>query len=347
MPAPRKPKKVFIQFAVALVVAVIFGAVAIFVGFMVIQGVSKNAATAQKEAQEKELAAKAERERYEKMLEQLKQAPRSYNVVKAVVDLSPGQPITKSMVTLAEVSERPAAGSLTLISHALGKLVRTPIMAGEPLDSAKLLDTGGFVEVEEGKRAITVQVDRIGGLNGALSPGVRVDVLTTVVGEAGQTITRTLLQNVLVIAVGNGGSSDSGGRGAPNLEAPAGKSKVKSGGDGNLAVTMVVSPKQAELLTLAGELGAFHLTLRNYSDRQRTNLAGADMTALMTDIQPAALKKDLPAPPAMPLEGNGFHNVNYAPGGNLPAPSPATANGPRFTMQIYRGTGAETVDFQQ
>lgn len=346
MPAPRKPKKVFIQFAVALVVAVIFGAVAIFVGFMVIQTVSGKAATAQKEAQEKELAAKAERERYEKMLQQLKQAPRSYNVVRAAMDLSPGQPITKSMVTLTEVTERPAAGTLSMVSQALGKLVKTPIMSGEPLDSSKLIDTGGFVEVEEGKRAITVQVDRIGGLNGALSPGVRVDVLTTVAQE-NQSITRTLLQNILVIAVGDGGSSDSSGKGVPKLAGPASRSKGKSGGDGNLAVTMVVSPKQAELLALAGELGAFHLTLRNYSDRQKTTLAGADMTALMTGIQPAALKKDLPAPPAMPPEGSGFHNVNYSPGGNLPAPSPATAGGPRFTMQIYRGTGAETVDFQQ
>lgn len=339
MPAPRKPKKVFIQFAIALVVAVIFGAVAIFVGFMVIQGVSTNAQKVQKDAADRELAAKTEREKYQKMLDELKQAPKSFSIVKAVTDLSPGQPITKDMVTLAEVTERPAPGTLSMISHALGKVVKAPIISGEPIESGKLIDTGGFIGVEEGKRAITIQVDNIGGLAGALSPGAHVDVLTTI-AQGDESITKTLLQNIPVVSVGGGGSSSASSKRGSTLAAP----KETSGG--NMAVTVIVTPKQAELLTLAGQLGGFQLTLRNFSDKQHSPLSGADMTALMTGLQPASLKKELPAAPQMPASGNGFHNVNYAPGENLPAPSSGMPGNPKFTMQIYRGTGSETVDFQ-
>lgn len=340
MPAPRKPKKVFIQFAIALVVAVVFGAVAIFVGFMVIQGVSTNAQNVQKEAEEKQLAAKAEQERYQKMLEDLKNAPKSFNIVKAVVDLSPGQPITKDMVTLTEVNERPSQGTLTMISQALGKVVKSPIISGEPLEIGKLIDTGGFIGVEAGKRAITIQVDNIGGLAGALSPGAHVDVLTTI-SQGEESITKTLLQNVPVVSVGQNNSASASGP----VKKGGGLSSPGNAG-GNSAVTVIVNPKQAELLTLAGQLGGFHLTLRNYSDRQDMALNGADLTSIMTGLQPASMQKELPAAPQLPTGASGFHNVNYGPDDNLPAPASGMPGGPKFSMQIYRGTGAETVDFQ-
>lgn len=342
MPAPRKPKKVFIQFAIALVVAVMFGAAAIFVGFMVIQGAVSNSAAVQKEAEEKQLAAKAEQEKYQKMLDELKQAPRSFNVVKAVTDFSPGQPITKEMVTLSEVNERPSQGTLTMISQALGKVVKSPIMAGEPLDSGRLIDTGGFIAVEPGKRAITIQVDNIGGLAGALAPGAHVDVLTTVT-QGEESITKTLLQNIPVVSVGGGGAGVSGTSGKGALA--AGRDNVSGG---HMAVTVVVNPKQAELLTFAGQLGGFQLTLRNFSDKQHASLSGADMTSLMTGLQPASVKQSLPSAPVTPASsGNGFHNVNYGPGDNLPAPSSGVPGNPKFSMQIYRGVGSETIDFQQ
>ncbi|WP_373532408.1 Flp pilus assembly protein CpaB [Vampirovibrio sp.] len=339
MTASRKPKKIFVQFAIALVVAVIFGAAAIFAGFMVIQAVSSNAEQVQKEAEEKVEAAKAEQEKYLKLQEQLSQVPRSYKVVQALTDLNPGQPITKDMITLVDVNDRPTPGTLDRISQAVGKVVKSPVMSGEALDNTRLIDTGGLFSVEPGKRAITIRVDSIGGLSGALAPGAHVDVLTTV-NQEDTSITRTLLQNIPVVSMGGGGGSASNQAGLREAE------KTNAGG-GNLAVTLIVSPRQAELLTLAGQLGGFHLTLRNFSDHQKQDLAGADLTALMTGLQPAATKKALPASPKPAARESGFHNVNYSGGdSDLPQPSAVNPSGPKFTMQVYRGTGSETIDFQ-
>ncbi len=345
MPAPRKPKKVFIQFAIALVVAVIFGVAALGVGFVVIQTVSKNAEQVKAEAQRQADELKRKTEEIERQKKKLDAAPRSYKVVKALVDLKPGQPITQDMVAAVEVLERPSPATLSTISSALGKVVRSPVVSGDPLESSKLLDTGGFINVEKGLRAITIQVDSIGGLNGAIMPGSHVDVLITLTQGEDGTVTKTLLQNVSVVSVG---ASAPGSSGPSNGGARLSDAKPSSGGAGGaLAVTLVVTPKQAEALTLAGQVGGFHLAMRSFGDNQKTALAGSDITSLMTDLQPGSMSKALPMPPKMPSH-NGFQNVNYSPGEELPAPSgTAAGGGPKFSMQIYRGTGSETVDFEQ
>ncbi len=340
MPAARKPKKIFIQFAIAMVVAVIFGVSAIVVGFMVIQGISTNAEQVQKEAAAKAEAAKVEAEKYRKLQEQLSRTPKTYRVVTALVDLRPGQTITKDIVTLGEVVERPLPGTLSLISQAMGKVVKSPVLSGEPLDSSKLMDTGG-ISVEPGMRAITIEVNNIGGLGGALPPGAHVDVLTTVFKED-EAITRTLLQNVPVVAVNAAGGGSQG-----NAARSGSASKLTAVAGGNYAVTLVVSPAQAELLTLAGQLGGFHLTLRNFSDARKSTLAGADLTSVMTGIQPATFKGNVPARPGRGTDKSGFYNVNYSPADNLPYPEPDSKAGNKFTMQVYRGTGTETIDFQR
>ncbi len=341
MPAARKPKKIFVQFAIAMVVAVVFGISAIVVGFMVIQGISTNAEQVQKEAKAKAEAAKAEEEKYRRLQEQLSKTPKSYRVVKTLVDLKPGQTISKEILTLVEVTEKPMPGTLSLISQALGKVVRSPVVTGEPLESSKLLDTGG-ISVEAGMRAITIEVNNIGGLGGALPPGAHVDVLTTVVKEE-EALTRTLLQDVPVVAVNPAGSSPQS-----NAVRSSAVSKLASpAAGGNYAVTLVVNPAQAELLTLAGQLGGFHLTLRNFSDTRKSTLAGADLTTVMTGLQPATMKGRLPARPNRTNDKSGFYNVNYSPADNLPYPEPDAKAGAKFTMQVYRGTGAETIDFQR
>jgi pilus assembly protein CpaB len=207
-------------------------------------------------------------------------------------------------------------------------------MRGEPLETGKLLDSGSYLIVEPGKRAITILVDAVGGLNGALIPGSHVDILTTVKSDVSP-VTRTLLQNVPVLSVG-GASAD-------------GKTAGSSSQQNGIPVTVVVTPQQAELLTLANLAGTFHLTLRNYNDGTVPKMTGADLTVLMTDVPMGGLGKKLPkAPPMSGSANNGFQNVNFSPdAGNLPAPDSGGPAGSKFSMQIYRGTGSETVDFQQ
>lgn len=334
MPAPRKPKKVFVQFAVALVVAAVFGLGALIFGLSVITNIQKNADQTKQEAQKIKAEAEAKLESLKAEQAKLQEQPVKviYKTVQAAVDIQPGQPITKEMVTLTESDQTPSQTALTMLSQAVGKMVKSPVIQGETLEQGKILDGAGLVTISPGMRAMTIQVSNVGSVNNSLTAGSRVDILTTVTNND-KTITRTLLQNVKIIAASNDPAS------ATN----ASSSRMDSGNDGS--VTVAVTPKQAELLTLANQLGKFHLTLRNYNDEQTVKMPGADLGSLMAGLnRMAAPKKAMPAKPPEPT--NGFHNVNLSRNGKLPAPGLAASRN-KFTMQIYRGSGTETVEFQQ
>lgn len=337
MPASRKPKKVLIQFAVALLVAVLLGGGAVVIGFMIISSVSSQAEQARQEAQQKSEQLQAELERVKH--QQVPAEQKTYKMVQALMDIQPGQPITRDMVTLVDSEERPMPGTLNMMSQAVGKMVKAPVLKGESLDIGRIIDASGYINVQSGMRAITIQVDSVGGLNGSLAPGARVDVLTTIANED-KTVTRTLMQNVQVIAVGDSGAASAASSSASLLP---GKTPARPAGG---PVTLVVTPKQAESLTLANQLGTFHLTLRNFHDQQMARSTGTDLTELMSGVDASSLKRALPPKPSPPT-ADGFHNVNYAPDANLPTAGSGNAGKSKYSMQIYRGTGSETVDFQQ
>jgi Flp pilus assembly protein CpaB len=351
MPAPRKPKKVFIQFAIALVVAAVLGIGAVVAGFSVIMSIQAGAL----EQQEKLAKEKAAYEEKLKALEREKEkpevveAPQEYKIVQAIGEIKQGEPITQGKLTKMTVKERPMPGTIEDLSQAVGKIAKVRIIEGEALNSNKLIDSSSMLNVDAGMRAITINVDNIGSLNGALMPGMRVDILATVKQDE-KVVTRTMLQNIQVIGVGSGGAGASAAM--PAMPAALG-SKIPSpvsapgGGGAASAVTFLVSPKQAELLSLANQTSQIHLTLRNYGDQKVTKVMGADVSVLMTGIESDTVKKSLPNMPPPP-GSNGFHNVNYAPGGDLPSPPDAVGSSKnKFSMQIYKGAGAETVDFEQ
>ncbi len=333
MAVTRKPKKVLVQFLIAFVVALIFGVVAVGLGFSFVSGVMNQAQVAKSEAAKLAAEAEAEKRRLKAEQDAQHQAIKTYKVVQALTNLAPGQAITQDMVTLVASEDKPPAGTLGLISQALGKVVKAPIVQGEPLDSSKILDTGGYIIVRDGMRAITFSVDMIGGLNGAIVPGSHVDILTSV-GQDDKVVTETLLQNVEVAGVGSG----------------AGSARAAASADGGLPVTVIVTPQQAQKLTLASGLGKFHLTLRNFSDRRHLKIQSEDLTGLMTGLQ-SVEKIAASAKAGKKASGSasdGFHNVNYAPeSSNLPSPASSESARSKYTMQIYRGTGTESVDFQQ
>lgn len=348
MPAPRRSKKVLIQFAVALLVAVGLGIGVLAAGLGIIGEVSKQAQQAQQTAQQK-AAELADRERQLKAREEnLSGQPRTFKAVQAITDLVPGRPITQDMVMLATLDERPPVGSLNMLSQAIGKIARAPIMKGETLESSKLLDLGGYVNVQEGMRAMTIHVDSVAGLNGSLIPGAHVDILTTI-ARNDSSITRTILQNIPVAAV-SGGATPLDNLQAGGLSAAAGNlaqaAKPASGSDKGMSITVIVTPRQAEVLTLASTLGSFHLTLRNFNDRRASRMQGADLTTLITGLQPGSKAGKPPTPPRFP-RSSAFQPAHYSPEDvTLPTSSSGVA-APKFSMRIYRGTGSETVDFQQ
>jgi Flp pilus assembly protein CpaB len=313
MPATRKPKKALVQFAIAGIFTLLLCVMAIAGLFWWATNITSQTQDTQKELLKEKEKLEAEKKRLLEEQENLQRTPKTYKVVQAAMDLTPGQAITQEMVSVVSTEERPPAGTLIMLSQAVGSLVKTPIMKGESLEISKLLPKDSFISVKNGMRAITIQVDAIGGLNGALMPGSRVDILTTVQGESGS-VTRTLLQNVHVIALGDAPSP----AGAPGTPVKPSAAPSTAG----IPVTLMVNPREAELLTLANKLGAFHLTLRNFSDTRMDKMSGADLTELMTGVELGGLGKGLPGKPRKPSPADdGFHNVNFSPeAANLPAP---------------------------
>jgi pilus assembly protein CpaB len=142
----------------------------------------------------------------------------------------------------------------------VGAVVRTPMYAGEPLTKERVVHPGdqSFLAavLQPGKRAVSVPVDATRGVSGFVFPGDRVDVLLTfrrdVVSSDGETamnetryFSQTLLTDVRVLGI------DQAVRNEGN------QAKVAR------TATLEVTPKQAEKIAVALELGELSLSLRS------------------------------------------------------------------------------------
>jgi pilus assembly protein CpaB len=150
-------------------------------------------------------------------------------------------------------SEAISAGNITNLEDAIGRVVTQPLYSGELLlDKRLTFHQGGSplaVVIESGMRALTVRVNDVIGVAGFLLPGNRVDVVSTRRGSGSRTtVSKTIVENLKVLAVDQTVSSD---KNDPVI--------VR-------AVTLEVTPKQAEQIVKATEEGKVQLTLRNPLD---------------------------------------------------------------------------------
>jgi pilus assembly protein CpaB len=126
-----------------------------------------------------------------------------------------------------------------------------PIAAGEPVLASKISGTGGKATlstvVEKDMRAITIRVNDVTGGGGFVLPQDRVDVLLTRT-DPNQKETIILLQNIKVLAVDQQADEDKN------------KPIVAK------AVTLEVTPDDAQKLTLGSSVGSLSLALRNYAN---------------------------------------------------------------------------------
>lgn len=164
-------------------------------------------------------------------------------------------------------------GALTKLQFAVGRVTVAPVRKNEQVTDTKLVNAGRngglAVKIAPGKRAVSVAVDEISGVSGLIRPNNFVDVLATFDfgGEASaKTYTYTILEDVLVIAVGDD-------LGAGNVNALAKREENGMfGGTSSLGslnesmkkrtVTLAVTPADVQKLVLAQESSAITLSLR-------------------------------------------------------------------------------------
>jgi pilus assembly protein CpaB len=198
----------------------------------------------------------------------------------AAADLPLGTTLRPEHIRLVEwPGSALPAGYASTATPLLGRGLITPVRANEPLLDGKLASreegAGLQVTIPDGMRAVSVKVDEVIGVAGFVLPGTRVDVLATMQQPNSQSevITRAILQNVQTIAAGQ---------------------SIQPNADGEpqtvTVITLLVSPTEAEHLTLAANEGRIQLALRNSLDVDAVATRGIRKTALaqMTNAPPAA-----------------------------------------------------------
>ena len=199
-------------------------------------------------------------------------------VVVAATDISLGQRLTPELLQQVDwPAHSVPPGAFEYISELDGRVLRTNLQRGEPLLLAKLAPVGTqgglSAVIGEGKRAITVRVNDVIGVAGFALPGNYVDIIVNTQREAGdasardKSISKIVLERILVLAVAQEVSRDET------------RPRVVN------AVTLEVTPQQAEKIDLARSVGTLSLVLRNQVDPQATETAGATKSSLLEQVQ--------------------------------------------------------------
>ena len=185
-------------------------------------------------------------------------------------DLAVGTVLTPSDVKVIEwPGATLPAGYISSSELAVGRGLTRPVQQNEPFLESKLAPKGAggglSVTIAEGMRAVSVRVDEVVGVAGFVLPGTRVDVLLTIdrSGKGNEPLTQALLQNVQVLAAGQQVQQDKDG-----------KPKTVP------VITLLVTPDQAETLTLAANSGRIQLALRNTLDTLPATTTGARLGGL-------------------------------------------------------------------
>ena len=243
--------------------------------------------------------------------------------------------IAEQLMVVQFPPESTPDGAFDSVEKLAGRVAVMNIAPREPVTEARLAPegtAGGLSAViPEGYRAMTVKVDDVVGISGFVMPGTLVDVVVVIdpAEKAGMQdpISKIVLQNIKVLANGQ------------NIDKPADQREASS----VKAVTLLVTPEQAEKLALASSEGKLQLVMRNSIDQGDEQTNGINKRALLGGerAQPVpeagALKSEqaAPLPKARPVR-------TEAKPAAAPAPAP-----PRASVELIEGAKKRNVDFPQ
>ncbi len=201
-------------------------------------------------------------------------------VVVAAADIDLGQRLSPDFIKVVDWPAASLPPGAINDPHALdGRVVRASLTRGEPVLESKLTPVGTVgglsAVIAEGKRAITVRVNDVVGVAGFALPGSYVDIIVNTMQDGKDTkpgtdrndlsISKIVLEKILVLAV------------AQEVNRDDTKPKVVN------AVTLEVTPDQAEKIDLARSVGNLSLVLRNQVDPRPVDTAGATKSTLLKE----------------------------------------------------------------
>jgi pilus assembly protein CpaB len=190
-------------------------------------------------------------------------------VVAAATDLKLGTILTAANLTTVEFKGAIPKDAILKPEDAINRGVISDLYQGEPIVENRLAPKGSggglAATIPQGMRACAVKVDQVVGVAGFAVPGMRVDVLVSgtppgAESSAEGTQTKTILQNIQVLSAGTDIQKDQEGK----------PQQVQ-------VVNLLVTPEQAQTLSLASSMLKIQLVLRNPLDTKVTDVA---MTAV-------------------------------------------------------------------
>lgn len=257
-------------------------------------------------------------------------------VAVAKVAIPVGTKIIAEQVTLVQFpQESTPDGAFDSVEKLAGRVAVVNIAPKEPITEARLAPegtAGGLSAIiPEGYRAMTVKVDDVVGISGFIMPGTLVDVVVVITPTnngalAQDPISKIVLQNIKVLANGQ------------NIDKPESEREANS----VKAVTLLVTPEQAEKLALASSEGKLQLVMRNSIDQgdeqtigiNKRSLLGGDVAA--PQPEPGSLKSERPEPKPAP------RRVRVQA---EPKPAQAAPSAPKASVEMIEGAKKRSVDF--
>ena len=246
-------------------------------------------------------------------------------VVLATKDLEVGTVLKEDDVKVSDWPGSVPVGATSQVKDLLGRGVITAIFAKEPIISSRLAPKGAgggmATMIPPGMRAVAVRVNEVVGVAGFVVPGTHVDVLISGNSPGGNsslgTLTQTLLQNIEVLSAGQDFKKDAEGK----------PIAVQ-------VVNMLVTPTQAEQLSLAASQTSIQLVLRNPLDHDIAKTPGTALQRLFSNGKLALAPTDVaPRARAVPKR---------------PVPVVAAAPPPKeipFVMEIISGNSKKEQKF--
>jgi pilus assembly protein CpaB len=235
--------------------------------------------------------------------------PSATKVVVAAVRLPLGTRLQEQQLRLIDwPASDPVPGMFTRVEDCLNRALITSVVENEAILETKLAPkeagAGLPATIPEGMRAVSVAVNDVVAVAGFVVPGTMVDVLVTgsTAGQGGDSVTRTVLEDVRVLAAGQKVEQDKEGK--PQTVP---------------VITLLVTPEQANKLTMSSTEGKIQLALRNTMDAKMVN-------------PPAVFRASLfgggPAPQVARKRGNPAPQKNYT-----------------YVIEVIRGAKRETTAF--
>lgn len=177
----------------------------------------------------------------------------------------------------------PLANAFTKVADLAGRAVIYPVAASEPILDGYLAAPGSGIglttKIPEGMRATSVKSDEVVGVAGFLFPGSHVDVLVTFRSDRTPAPeTQIVLQDVEVLTIGQKLEPD-----------PQGKAETVN------AVTLLLTPEDAQKLVLASTQGSIQFVLRNGADHTKVTAKAVQM-AQLSGVEAAPAEVITPRP---------------------------------------------------